>query len=179
MFAVDRTGAQKPPRARLRWSRRKDFPGGPYAGRSGDVRPWNLTPAAMAPTPAAAAATAAAAAPAAAPGAATATTAATATADPGRVLEAGGAVFLIEQMECGEADVGHLLVAKDEAMPGPGQVVVRLRDIRGRQRRCECAPRQRKAQSGSTQRRRGSGFGRAVLSCSLLPPCHGRSLRLR
>jgi hypothetical protein len=62
-----------------------------------------------------------------------------ATAAPSRLLEAGGAVLLIEQMERGETDVSHLLFAKNEAMLGP--VVVRLGDISGRQRRCGCASR--------------------------------------
>jgi hypothetical protein len=53
-------------------------------------------------------------------------------------LEAGGAVLFIEQMECGETDVAHLLFVKNEAVLGP--VVVRLRDIGGGQRRCGCAP---------------------------------------
>ena len=81
-------------------------------------------------------------------------------------------------MERGKTDVGHLLLAENEALPGPGHVIVRLQDIRGRQGRCECVPRQRKPKSsgkpGGTQCRRGSGFGRASPSCSLLHPCHGR-----
>jgi hypothetical protein len=132
----------------------------------------NLAPAAPSPTPAAAAATSAAAASAATP---TATTATTATADPSYLLQASGPLLPIEQMERGETDVGHLLFAENEAVFGP--VVVGLRDIGGRQSRCGCAPRQRKPQSDGTQGRHGSGFGRAVLSRSLLPPCHGRFLR--
>jgi hypothetical protein len=60
-----------------------------------------------------------------------------ATAAPSHLLKAGGAVLLIEQMERGETDVSHLLLVKNEAM----LVVVRLRDISGRQRRCGCASR--------------------------------------
>lgn len=103
------------------------------------VRSRNLAPTAPSPTPAAAAATSAAAASAATPAATTATTA---TADPCYLLPGGGAVLLVEQMERGEADVGHLLVAENEAMVGSRQAVVGLRDISRRQRRCECAPRQ-------------------------------------
>src|SRR5215470_15146338 len=66
------------------------------------VRPRNSAPAAPSPPPAAAAAPPAATAPAATPGAATASTAGTAAADPSRLLEASGAVLLIEQMERGE-----------------------------------------------------------------------------
>ena len=126
----------------------------------------------MSPTLAAAATASAAAAPAATPATTTATTA---TATPSCLLEAGGVVLLVEQMERGETDVGHLLVAKNEAVFGP--VIVGLGDISGGQRRCGCAPSQRKPQSDGTQCRCGSGLGRAVLSPSLLYPCHGRFLR--
>jgi hypothetical protein len=132
----------------------------------------NSAPAAPSPRPTAAATTAAPAASAAPPTAAPAAPAATA--DPSHLLEAGCAMLLIEQMERGEADVSHLLIAKSEAMPGP--VVVRLPDISGRRRGCGCVSHQGKPQSGGTQHRRGSGFGRAVFSCSLLHPSHDRFL---
>ena len=135
------------------------------------VRLWNSAPAAPSPTPAASAATSAAAASAATPTAAAATTA---TADPGHLRQASGALLPIEQMERGKTDVGHLLLAENEGLPGPGHFIVRLRDTCCGQRRCECAPRQRKPKSSGTQRHRGSGFGRASPSCSLLHPCHGR-----
>jgi hypothetical protein len=158
-----------------RTGRRAGFARGPRDDQAA-IRSRNSAPAAPSPTPAAATATSAAAAAAATPAAATATTA---TADPGYLLS-GGAALLVEQMECGEADVGHLLFAENEALPGPGHMAVSLRDIRGRQRRCECRSRQRKpkssGKSGSAQRRRGSGFARAVLSPSLLNPCHVRFL---
>jgi hypothetical protein len=144
-------------------------------GDQAAVRLWNSAPAAPSPTPAAAAATSAAAASAATPTAATATTA---TADPSHLLEPSDTVLLVEQMERGKTDVGHLFVAENEPLPGPGQVIVRLRDTCCGRRRCECVPRQRKSKSSGeascTQRRRGSGFGRASPSCSLLHPCHGR-----
>jgi hypothetical protein len=137
------------------------------------VRPRNSAPAAPSPTPAAAATSAApAAAPTTATAAtATAATATTATAAPSYLLQAGSALLPVEQMERGETDVGHLLIVQNEALFGP--VVVRLRDISGGHCRCGCAPRQRKPQSDGTERRRGNGFGRAVLSPSLFPPCHG------
>jgi hypothetical protein len=138
------------------------------------IRSRNSAPAASSPTPAATATTSAAAASAATP---TATTTTTATADPS-YLEPGDAVLLVEQMERGKTDVCHLLLAENEALPGPGHVIVRLRDLRSGQRRCECAPRQRKPKSSGkasgTQGRRGSGLGRASPSCSLFHPCHGR-----
>lgn len=96
---------------------------------------WNLAPAAMSPTPAAAATSAA---PAAMPTTPTAASATTATAAPSYLLQTGGVVLAIEQMERGETDVGHLLIAENEAVCGP--VVVRLRDISGGQCRCGCAP---------------------------------------
>jgi hypothetical protein len=144
--------------------------GGPRNDQA-TVSSRNSAPAASSPTPAATAATSAAAAPAATHAAATATTA---TADPSHLRQASGALLPIEQMERGKTDVGHLFLPENEALPGPGQVIVRLRDIRRGQRRCECAPRQRKPKSSGTQRRRGSGFGRASPSWSLLHPCHGR-----
>ena len=156
--------------------RRDGFGAGDPRDDQPTVRSRNLAPAAPSPTPAAAAATSAAAAPAATPAAATATAAA---ADPGDLLPER-AVLLVEQMECGEADVGHLFFAENEALPGHGQTVVSLRHIRGRQRRCGRRSSQRKpksrSKSGGAQRRRGSGFARAVLFSSLLHPCHGRFL---
>src|SRR6185437_5593845 len=111
--------------------------GGPRADQEA-VRPWNSAPAAVSPAPAAAATTPPSAAPAATPATATATTA---TANPGDLLR-GGAVLPVEQMERGETDVAHLLFAENGLVPRPGQVVVGLRDVRGRQRRSEGAPHQ-------------------------------------
>src|SRR5262245_28423385 len=132
------------------------------------VRSRNSAPAATSPRPAAAAATSAATAPAATPTAATtsATTAATTASanNNSDLLRTAADIFLIEQMERGETDVSQFLFAKNETLPQP--VVVRLRNIGRGYRRCGCAP-QRKAQSGSTQRRHGGGFGRVFLSRSL------------
>ncbi len=49
---------------------------------------------------------------------ATATATAAAAASPGQLHEPGAVVLLVEQMECGETDVGHLLLAEDEALRG-------------------------------------------------------------
>jgi hypothetical protein len=87
-------------------------------------------------------------------------------------LHAATNVFLVEEMERGETDVGHFLFAKDEAPIGRG--IVRWLDI---SRGCGCATRQRKTQSGGTQRRHGGGFGCPLLLRSLLDPWHGRILR--
>jgi hypothetical protein len=77
-------------------------------------------------------------------------------------------------MERGETDVGHFLVAKNEALIGRG--VVRLRDIGRGYCGCGCASRQRKTQSSGTQRRDGGGFGFALFLRSLLHPLHRRVL---
>ena len=143
--------------------------------KSSRFRSRNSAPAAPSPGPAAAAATPASAAPAATPGAATAATASTASANDNGDLLRTGDIFLIEQMERGETDVGHLFLAKDEALLG--RAVVGLRDIGSRHRRRGCASRQGKPQSGSAQRGRGGGFGLAVPSRSLLHSWHGRFLR--
>ena len=60
--------------------------------------------------------------------AATASTAAPTNNDSGELHAATG-VFLVEEVERGETDVGHFLFAKYEALIG--RDVVRLRDIRG------------------------------------------------
>jgi hypothetical protein len=83
-------------------------------------------------TMAAAATTVAAAATMAA---ATATTA-------GHLHAATANIFPVEEIERGEADVGHFLFAQNEAMIG--QALVGLRDIGSRHRRCGCATDQRK-----------------------------------
>ena len=107
--------------------------------------------------------------------AATATMAtAAATASAGELDAAAANVFPIEEIERGEADVGHFLFAKNEAMIG--QVIVRLRDISGRHRGCGCVTDQRKTQSGGTQHTDGGGFACAFWRRSLLDPWHGRIL---
>jgi hypothetical protein len=89
-------------------------------------------------------------------------------------LHVAASVFLIEQMERGETDVGHFFFAKNEALIG--RDVVRLRDISSGYRGCGCVPRQRKTQSGRTERRYGGGIGSARVLRSLLHPWHGRIL---
>jgi hypothetical protein len=118
---------------------------------------------AAAPTAATSAATAAAATMAAA-----ATTAAS-------QLHAAANVFLIENIERGETDVGHFLFAENEALIG--RVIVGLRDVGGGHRGCGCTTQQRKTQSGGTERLHAGGFGFAFLLRSLLDPWHGRILR--
>jgi hypothetical protein len=52
-------------------------------------------------------------------------------------------------MERGQADIGHFLFAKNEALIWRG--IVRLRDTGGGHRGCRCTTHQRKTQSGGTQ----------------------------
>jgi hypothetical protein len=86
----------------------------------------------------------------------TATMATATTASAGDLHAAGADVFLVEEIERGETDVGHFLFAKDEAQVG--RVVVSLRDIGRGRRGCGCATCQRKTQSGGTQHFHGGGF---------------------
>jgi hypothetical protein len=145
------------------------------------ARSWNLAYAAPSPARAAAADPAPRAAPAATHSAATATAAATATTatsadnNDGELLQVAAIDFLIEEMERGEADVGHFLFAKNEALIG--RDVVRLREISRGYRVRRCAPPQRKSQSGSTEYRGGGDFGCARVLRSLLHHWHGRVLR--
>jgi hypothetical protein len=104
----------------------------------------------------------------------TAATATSAAANNNGQLHAAASVFLIEDMERGEADVGHFLFAKNEALIG--RDVVRFRDIGSGYRGCGCAPRQRETQSGRTECRYGGGFGCARVLRGLLHPWHGRIL---
>ena len=77
-------------------------------------------------------------------------------------------------MEGGEADVGELFFAERDHLAG--REVRPLLNIAGRCDRCRCASRQRKSQSGSSQRRYG-GFDDSLLFRSLLHPRHGRILQ--
>jgi hypothetical protein len=77
-------------------------------------------------------------------------------------------------MERGEADIGHFLLAKNEALTG--RCVVRLQDISSGHRGCGCTTEQRKTQSGRTHHRDGGGLGCTFLPRSLLDPSHGRIL---
>jgi hypothetical protein len=89
-------------------------------------------------------------------------------------LHAAANVFLVEEMERGEADISHFLFAENEALL-IGRVVVGLRDDSRWHRRCGRATDQRKTQSGCTQHTHRGGFGFAFLRRSLLDPWHGRS----
>jgi hypothetical protein len=136
------------------------------------LRSPKLAPTAPSPGSAAATAAPAAAAPAATPttsatSATTTTTTASAN-DNGDLLRTAADIFLIEQMERGETDVGHLLFAKNETLIGHG--IAGLRDV-GRWRRGRgCAPDQRKAQSGGTQHLDGTRFAFTSLPRSLFDP---------
>jgi hypothetical protein len=127
---------------------------------------WDLANAARSPACAAAAAPATPAT-RATDTAGTAGPASTAATNPGQ-LHVAASVFPIEDIERGERDVGHFLVAKNEALIGRG--VVRLRDTGSGHRGCGCTTRQRKTQSGGTQHLHGGRFGRAFLLRSLLDP---------
>jgi hypothetical protein len=140
------------------------------------VRSWNSAPAAPSPACTAAAATpAAAASPAATPNRAATASSTTPAANPGH-LHVAANVFLIEEMERSQADVGHFLVAKNEALIG--RDIVRLGDIGGWHRGCRRTPHQRKTQSRGTQCRHRGGVGRALPFRSLLHLLHGRILRV-
>jgi hypothetical protein len=135
----------------------------------------NSTPAAASPAGAAAAATSAAAtstptSPAAAASAATTAAASAAANDDGGQLYAAASIFLVEEIERGETDVGHFLVTEDQALIG--RAVVRLRDVGGGYCGRGRAPRQRKTQSRRAECRYGGGFGCARLLRSLLHPWH-------
>jgi hypothetical protein len=125
------------------------------------------TPAAAATPAATEPETAATTEPAATTASAASAAAASATASAGH-LHAAANVFLIENIERGERDVGHFLFAKNEALIGRG--VVKLRDAGSGHRGCGCITRQRKTQSGGTQHLRGGRFGPAFLLRSLLDP---------
>ena len=137
-----------------------------------------LAPAAPSPACAAAAASRAASTAshsAATAAAATAAATATSTNNNSGELHLAADVFLIEEIERGETDVGHFLFAKNEALIG--RDVVGLREIRRGYRVRGCAAPQRKSQSGCTECRCGGGFGYARVLRSLLHPWHGRILR--
>jgi hypothetical protein len=79
----------------------------------------------------------------------TTTTTSTAAAAPAAhryLREAAGAVFLVEDVECGKTHVGYFLFAKNQALIGCG--AQRLRKVRSRKSGCGCASHQRKTQSG-------------------------------
>src|SRR5262249_38324964 len=89
-----------------------------------------------------------------------------------RHLHAAGStdVFPIEEIECGQADIRHLLFAENEAMVG--QTIVGLRDVGGRHRRRGCAADQREAEAGGTQHTDGGGLAGSFWCRSLLGPWH-------
>lgn len=149
---------------------------GQTAARATDTADTANDGAAAEPTASATGATSATATTMAAAAAMTAAATVAATASTGKLHTAATAnVFPIEEIERGEADVGHFLFAKNEAMIG--QAIVGLRDIGGRHRGCRCAADQRKTQSGGTQHTDGGGFACAPWRRSWLVPWHGRILQ--
>jgi hypothetical protein len=104
----------------------------------------------------------------------TASAAAAATASAPGDLHAATDVFLVEEMEGGEADVGNFFVTKRDHLAR--RKVRPLLNIARWYDRSRCASRQRKSQSGSSQRRYG-GFDYSLLFRGLLHPLHGRILQ--
>ena len=138
------------------------------AGNAGDDAAAEAEPAAAATPAAANSAARAASAPTAATSAtaaATVTTAATA-ASAGQLHAARANVFLVEEIERGETDVGHFLFAKNEALIGRG--IAGLRDVDRGRRGSGCATDQRQPQSGSTQHLDAASLPLALLYRSLL-----------
>ena len=103
--------------------------------------------------------------------AASAASAAAASATPSHLHGAarGSRVFLVEQVERGETDVGDFFFAKRERLSR--RIVRGLLHVRGRHSRCGCAAYQRESQSGGTQCGHG-GFGYTLRLRSLLHPWH-------
>jgi hypothetical protein len=106
--------------------------------------------------------------------AAAAATVAAAAASAGELHAAAANIFPVEEIERGEADVGHLLFAEYEAVIG--QAIVGLRGIDDGHRRRGGATDQRETQSGGTQHTDGGGFACAFWRRSLLDPWHDRIL---
>jgi hypothetical protein len=131
-----------------------------------------LAIAATSPRRAAASATDAASATSAA-AAAAATSAAAATA-PG-YLHAAANVFLVEQMERCQADVGDFLVAESDGLSR--HIVRGLLHVRCRHCRCGCASHQRQSQSRGPEGR-CSSFGHTLRPRSLLHSSHSRILQI-
>ena len=102
---------------------------------------------------------------------ATATTATTAapasaaTAAPGHLLRTCAALFLVEEMESGERDVGDFFFTEQDAL-GRREIEF-LCGVRSRYSCCRSATRERKCQSGSAKCR-NCGFGHTLPLRSLL-----------
>jgi len=136
-----------------------------------------LADGATAPRQAAAATTATTAATAATSAAASAASAtpaaaATSTATSGHLFtERRLEVFLVENVERAEADVGDLFLAEGEPRPRCGILGRHVRDRTGGRRRC--AARQRQRHANDSQRRHNVLPARSLRS--LLRHCHSRS----
>jgi len=88
-------------------------------------------------------------------------------------LNAAANVFLVEQMERCETDIGDFFIAESDCL---SRCIVRLLlHVRGRHGRCGCASHQRESQSGRTQRRH-RGLGHTLPLRSLLHPWHSSIL---
>ena len=123
--------------------------------------------------------TAAAGSASGAPSAASATSgsaaaAATATTTSPRKLHAVAKVFTIDEMEGREADVCEFFFTESHHLAR--REVRPWLNVARRYGCCRCASRQRKSQSGRSQRRYG-GFCYSLLFRSLLHPLHGRILQ--
>ena len=109
----------------------------------------------------------------AAPASPTATTSATTTASTVSHLHAASYVFLVEQVERGEADVGHFLFAEGDGLIR--SEVRQLPYIGGRHGGRHCASRQRKRQPCGSECRHGD-FGHSLFRFrTLLRLPHGRT----
>jgi hypothetical protein len=126
-------------------------------------------------TAAAAAATTAATASAAAAtaAAATATAAAAAPATPRHLLQGAAVVFLVEEVERRETDVGDFFLTERDGLRR--REVEFLRDVSGGRGCCGGAPDQPKSQTGSAQRRH-RGLGDTLPLRSLFHSWHRRIL---
>lgn len=98
----------------------------------------------------------------------------TTTASP-REQHAAQAAFLVGEMEGREADVGEFFLAERGELAG--REVRPLLKLACRQCGRSRASRQRKSQSGESERRY-CGFGHSLLFRSLLRPLHGRILHV-
>ena len=161
--------------------------GAPRCTATCACHPWHSDPdkanaaatatsdAASAASASGAAATTTACAEAATASARATTSATAASAASARQLHAcDGDIFVVEETEGGEADVGKFLFTERDYHAGCE--IRPLLDIAGRYGRCRCASRQRKSQSGSSERRYG-GSGYSLLFRSLLQARHNRILQ--
>jgi hypothetical protein len=65
------------------------------------------------------------------------------------LCEAGGAVFPVEEVECGKTDVSHFLFAENEALVGAG--TRKLPDVGVRKSGCRRASHERKTEASGAK----------------------------